>query len=45
MNLQLVLTVEDVYLLVPARLVPSRLATYSENGKEDLFVKYSGMNV
>ena len=27
----------------PARLVPSRLATYSENGKEDLFVKYSGM--
>lgn len=27
----------------PARLVPSRLATYSENGKEDLFVKYNGM--
>ncbi len=27
----------------PARLVPSRLATYSENGREDLFVKYDGM--
>lgn len=27
----------------PAKLVPSRLATYSENGKEDLFVKYNGM--
>ncbi len=27
----------------PARLVPSRLATYSENGREDLFVKYNGM--
>ena len=27
----------------PARLVPSRLATYSEHGREDLFVKYNGM--
>lgn len=27
----------------PARLVPSRLATYSEHGKEDLFVKHDGM--
>ena len=27
----------------PARLIPSRLATYSEHGQEDLFVKYHGM--
>lgn len=27
----------------PARLVPSRLATYSEHGQEELFVKYDGM--
>ena len=27
----------------PARLVPSRLATYSENGREEMFVKYHGM--
>lgn len=26
-----------------ARLIPSRLATYSEHGQEDLFVKYHGM--
>ena len=27
----------------PARLIPSRLATYSEHGQEELFVKYHGM--
>lgn len=27
----------------PARLVPARLATYSEHGQEELFVKYDGM--
>lgn len=27
----------------PARLIPSRLATYSEHGQEELFVKNSGM--
>ena len=27
----------------PARLVPSRLATYAEEGQEELFVKFNGM--